>query len=87
MEFKNTRFFSGHVPDRLKADGMSRRYFLYLAGAAGIGALPFIHGCKEADMDISQAKTTRAAEQTAPIIPPIDLSAPKVTASATFGMG
>lgn len=87
MELKNKRFNSGHMPDRLKTDGMSRRYFLRLAGAAGIGALPFIQGCKEANMDLSQAKTTRPADQTAPIIPPIDLSAPKVTDSATFGMG
>jgi hypothetical protein len=87
MESKNKRFNSSRLPDLLWTKQMSRRYFLRVAGAAGIGALPFIHGCKEATMDISKQNNSQSAEKTAPVIPPIDLAAPAVTLSAFFGMG
>jgi hypothetical protein len=74
---------------RTRTNRLSRRHFLMVAGAAGIGALPFIYGCKEKDMNIfsTTSETLAAAEAAPAVIPPIDRAVPAETAAATFGMG
>ena len=87
MKLNNRHVNTGGTADRPQTEIVNRRTFLLWAGAAGIGLLPLIQGCKETTMDISRTSTSRAAEKAAPVIPPIDLAAPAATLSATFGMG
>lgn len=97
MEYKSTTFPIVTKSLIVKAAHSSKRILLGGFGLAVLGFLPFVIGCdlssRRATEGIHKTKESRAMELTqtkkdhAPAIPPIDISAPSGTETATFALG
>lgn len=97
MEYESTRFPIVTKSLMLKAAHSSKRILLGGFGLAVLAFLPFVIGCdlssRRAPEDIHKTKESGAMEMTqtkkdhACTIPPIDISAPSRTETATFALG
>lgn len=97
MDCESARFTIVTKSFLLKAAHSSRRILLGGFGLAVLGFLPFVIGCdlssRRATEDIHKTEESGAMEMTqtkkdrAATIPPVDISAPSRTETATFALG
>jgi hypothetical protein len=97
MEYESTKFPIVTKSLILKAAHPSKRILLGGIGLAVLGLLPFVIGCDlfspRATEDSHKIKESRTMEMTqtrkdhATAIPPMDISAPSRTETATFALG
>lgn len=79
---------AGHSPDTRKGGALSRRMFLKGVGVACLGVAPFLQACDNA-FSLGGKENGTATTGAVPRAkrPPIDVSVPAETRTATFALG